>query len=249
MGLPMASGSPVTIEETTVSSVRLVRTLALAGAIAGLVIVVVYGWTQPRIQAYQAEVLRVAVFEVLGGPERYETAFLLNGSFTTAPPAAADTSTLERVYVGFDAAGRSVGIAVAGGEPGFQDVIRLLFGYDPGSEEVIGMKVLEMKETPGLGDKIEKDSTFVSEFAGVATPLAAVRPARASGAENEVEMITGATISSKAVVEIINNRLEALGTALATYWASGSLAGRGESAPAGSVVEVATGADASGGGR
>ena len=34
---------------------------------------------------------------------------------------------------------------------------------------VIGMKVLESKETPGLGDKIEKDSAFVAEFRGSCT--------------------------------------------------------------------------------
>lgn len=206
------------------SALRLILTLAIAGALAGLVIVLVHQWSRPRIEAHQARVLQEAIFEVLGGPDRYETAFLVDGSFTTQPPVSADTSGLERVYVGYDGGGRPVGVAVAGAEPGFQDVIRLIFGYRPDSGEVVGMKVLESKETPGLGDKIEKDSAFVEEFAGVAAPLEGVKAGRATGTPNEVDMITGATISSRAVIEIINHRIEGLGAPIGQFWAGGAVA-------------------------
>ena len=206
------------------SAVRLVSTLTLAGALAGLVIVLVHQWSQPRIQAHQARVLQEAIFEVLGGPERYETAFLVDGGFTTTPPAQADTAALERVYVGYDASGRPVGIAVAGAKAGFQDVIRLLFGYDPAEDEVLGMKVLESKETPGLGDKIEKDSSFVGEFAGVEAPLEGVKPGAGDGDDNEVDMITGATISSRAIIDIINMRLDELAPTLKDYWGRSAVA-------------------------
>lgn len=200
------------------SSVRLVATLSVAGALAGLAIVLVFQWAQPRIETYRAQVLAAAITEVLGGPETYRTFFLEDGALTRAP--AADTAGLDRVWVGYDGAGRPVGVAVQGAEPGFQDVIRLLFGYHPGSGEVLGMTVLESKETPGLGDKIEKDSAFVRAFRGVAAPLTGVKPDRATGAEQEVVMITGATISSWAVIDIINHRLGALGPALERFWAS-----------------------------
>ncbi|HZD04224.1 MAG TPA: FMN-binding protein, partial [Longimicrobiales bacterium] len=207
--LPMASGAqadeaaggggagdgvaPGVPGHVDVSSFRLVSTLALAGALAGLVIVLVYQWTQPRILAHQAEVLRQAIYEVLGGPDHYETAFLVDGSFTTRPAPAADTAALDRVYVGYDQAGSPVGVAVAAAEPGFQDLIHLIFGYDPGSGEVVGMKVLEDKETPGLGAKIETDTAFIAGFSGVETPVLGVKAGRETGAANEVDMITGAT--------------------------------------------------------
>jgi hypothetical protein len=47
-----------------------------------------------------------------------------------------------------------------------------------------------------------------------------VKPDRASGADAEVVMITGATISSRAIINIINHRLEALGDPVRTYWSS-----------------------------
>lgn len=220
-GSSAPGGPPVPEARPPTSSFKLVTTLAVAGGVAGFFIVLVHLWSQPRIEAYQARVLGEAVQEVLGGPETTGTFFLHEGAFTPSPPSSADTASMDRVYVGWDEAGAPVGVAAAAGEPGFQDVIGLIFGFDPGSGDVLGMKVLESKETPGLGDKIIKDSAFVQEFRGVQTPLAGVKPARATGAANEIDMITGATISSQAVVDIINHRVAALEGALQTLWDQG----------------------------
>lgn len=227
VGSDSGGGAPPPPVQIEASSAKLVGTLAAAGALAGLAIVLVFQWANPRIEEYRAMVLAQAVTEVLAGADRYETAFLDGGELTLAP--ASDTSDLDRVYVGFDAYDRPVGIAVQGGEPGFQDVISLIFGYDPGTGDLMGMKVLEHKETPGLGDKIEKDSAFLVAFDGVATPVVGVKPGRESGRDEEVVMITGATISSKAVIEIINHRLEELATLMDGFWASPAIAGALES--------------------
>lgn len=227
--LPMAEagGSPPPIQVTS-SSVRLIGTLAVAGALAGLAIVLVFQWAKPRIEAYQAKILAEAVTEVLGGAERYETVFIEDGRLTPQPQG--DTLELDRVYVGFDAADQQVGVAMVAAEAGFQDIIRVIFGYDPGTGDVLGMKVLESKETPGLGDKIEKDSVFIREFMGVQTPLLGVKKGRETDAAEEVVMITGATISSRAIIDIINNRLEVLREPVGTYWSS-PLAGNASATP------------------
>lgn len=194
------------------SPILLVGTLGVLAIVAGLAIVLVYEWANPQIEAHRARELRAAIQEVLGGPERYETRWVRDGAFLDSLPAGADSSTATPVYAGFDDGGRFVGYAVAGQKAGYQDVIRLIFGYDPGSDEVVGMKVLESKETPGLGAKITSDSTFLNEFRGVRTPLVVVKDG--GEGEGEVDIITGATISSEAVVEIINERLDVLGPAL-----------------------------------
>jgi electron transport complex protein RnfG len=202
---------------TDVKATRLIATLAMAGALAGFLIVSVFQWAQPRILRHQAEALRAAINEVLGGPDHYETLFVIDGVLTQELTAGADSTAFERVWLGFDAAGRAVGFAILGAEPGFQDVIRLIFGFDAATGQLLGLKVLENKETPGLGDKIVKDSAFVGEFEGVATPLAGVKQGAGSGAPDEVDMITGATISSRAVIDIINHRLESLGPLIERY--------------------------------
>ena len=59
---------------------RLLGTLGIAGAMAGLLLVLVNQWTEPRIEAHRAMVLEAAIHEVLGGPDRYETLFLVDGN-------------------------------------------------------------------------------------------------------------------------------------------------------------------------
>ena len=69
--------------------------------------------------------------EVLGGPTRTERFFVQTAQLAPTLPAGVDTVGLDRVFAGYDAAGRRVGFAVTAAEPGFQDVITLIFGYDP----------------------------------------------------------------------------------------------------------------------
>lgn len=226
--LPMAGQgeAPPTLPVVKAASpARMVVTLAVAGAVAGAAIVTVFSWADPLIKANQAARLSGAITEVLGGAERYETVFLDGGAFTKEPQA--DTANLDRVYVGYDAAGAPHGVAIVTEASGFADVVRVIFGYDPASGDLLGMKVLENKETPGLGDKIEKDSAFVREFAEVGTPLLGVKKDRATGTHEEVVMITGATISSRTVVDMINRRLEVIKEPVGTLWASTAAASGG----------------------
>ena len=82
----------------------------------------------------------------------------------------------------------------------------VIFGFEPDTGILLGKKVLESKETPGLGDKIFKDLDFVQQFFDrPQTPLTAVKEGTGKGLPGEIDAITGATISSKVVVSIINN--------------------------------------------
>jgi len=217
--LPMADGGngapPPPPVQVSASSVRLISTLAFAGALAGLAIVMAFQWANPKIEAYKAKVLAEAITEVLGGPQRYETVYVQDGALTTQPT---DTTGLDRVYVGYDENGKPVGVAMEWAEAGFQDVITLIFGYHPDTGDLMGMKVLDSKETPGLGDKIMKDSAFIDGVDDVGTPLVGVKKGQGKGGHDEVVMITGATISSRAVIKIINDRLEALKGPVDAYW-------------------------------
>ena len=199
---------------------KLMATLGLAGALAGLVIVLVFEWADPQIQAHRAAALRAAVLEVLSEPASYQSLYVTPDGLSDTAPEGVDTVRAEKVFLGFDESGDPVGYAVTGAEPGFQDFIHLIFGYDPAGRSLLGIKVLESKETPGLGDKIYKDMDFVTGFQGVETPIVGVKQGRATGADNEVDMITGATISSRTVIGIINHRVEALGAGLEAHAAT-----------------------------
>jgi len=206
---PGSEPTPQEPAEHKVSTFRLVATLAVAGVLAGMLISLVNQHTMPIIEAYRAEQLRLAVYEVLPDAARYSTYYLVDGKLSPTLPDGAKESEYKRVYAGYNEAGEPVGVALSRGESGFQDIVSVIFGVDPVSRKLSGMKVLESKETPGLGDKIFKDQAWVDQFfAGPEVPLLPVKAGAGKGAPNEVDTITGATISSKTVIRIINNAID-----------------------------------------
>ena len=182
---------------------RLILTLGLAGFFAGIVLVSAYTVTKPLIDAHAAAALEAAVYEVLPGTESL-TPLVVDEEGHWKEAAGEDTG-LPVAFVGRTDQGVLTGVAIPREQPGFQDVIKGLFGYHPGREMVTGMVVLESRETPGLGDKIIKDQRFRDQFLdlGVANGLQTVKKGQAV-ADGDVEAITGATISSKAVVKMID---------------------------------------------
>jgi electron transport complex protein RnfG len=200
-----ASGQDAPAEEQ-VSTLRLVATLAVAGALAGLLIVLVNLHTKPIIDKYRAEQLRLAVYEVLPGVTNYRTLYRVDDTLAAEVPAGAKAADFRQAYIGYDENGDMVGVAVSRGESGFADVVLVIFGFEPDTGILLGKKVLESKETPGLGDKIFKDLEFVQQFFDrPQTPLKAIKAGTGKGLPGEIDAITGATISSKVVVSIINN--------------------------------------------
>ncbi|MBK8646030.1 MAG: FMN-binding protein [Gemmatimonadetes bacterium] len=193
---------------------RLLATLGGSGALAGLLLVLAWQWTTPSITAHRAQVEQAAVAEVLKAPARMDTLYVVDGKLTRTP--VGDPAKLERLVEGFDAQGKRSGVAGRAGEPGFADVVSVMIGFDPADGSLLGMKILGQKETPGLGDKIEKDSAFVGQFTGAKAPLTGVK-ARSGDNKSQVVTITGATISSRTVIRIINNAVARWQPMLAAY--------------------------------
>ena len=178
------------------------------GLIASVILVATFQATTPYIEANRRAYLERAILDVIPGASHF-TAFDIRDG------AAVRTEEATGLYAGFDSTGRLAGVAIEARGQGYQDVIRLLYGYAPACECIVGMKVLESKETPGLGDKIEKDARFRSNFDSLdvrtggpdrrlANPVELVK---SGSKENpwEIEAITGATVSSKAVTNIIGS--------------------------------------------
>jgi electron transport complex protein RnfG len=180
------------------SSTRLITTLSLAGLFSGLILVGVYELTLPRIEANQARELREAVFKVLPGTERFQPMGFIDG---TLAEAGEDEENV--VYAGYDQNDELLGYAIPGEGAGFQDTIKLIYGFKPAERIIVGMEVLESRETPGLGDKIYKDAAFRENFLELSVDPEIV-PVAEKTAPNEIDTITGATISSKAVANILN---------------------------------------------
>ncbi|HTJ22605.1 MAG TPA: FMN-binding protein [Gemmatimonadaceae bacterium] len=205
MSMGMTKAAPVVAKD--VRSWKLMAMMTGAGAIAGLLIVSAYTATLPRIEQHQGQVMQAAITEVLKAPASYDTLYLYNGALAKSVPAGTDTKKLEKVYLGHDGSGKRIGFAVSAAENGFQDLVTLMFGYDASAHKLIAMKVIGNKETPGLGNKIETDSEFVNGFVNAVAPINGVKKDRGKTGPSDVVMITGATISSRAVIRIIDNAI------------------------------------------
>ncbi len=109
---------------------------------------------------------------------------------------------------GLSADGSCLGWAFVCQGPGFADKIRLVLAVDSEFEKLAGFGVLASNETPGFGDKI-KGEAFRSQFAGAPVEgLGLSKTGDHKLIDSEIVAISGATVSSEAVIKILNTYLE-----------------------------------------
>jgi electron transport complex protein RnfG len=180
--------------------------------LCSLAIVTTYQWTRPIIANNRIAQRRRAILDVVPQADSIQ-AFTFDEEEQSFRPVPENSDEGGLVFAGFDDSGDLVGLALAAKGMGYQDSIELLYGYDPASESVVGIRVLESRETPGLGDRIETDEVFLENFkqldARVAEDgkslvheIAFVKPGEKTKAW-QIDGITGATISSRAVAEML----------------------------------------------
>ncbi len=110
--------------------------------------------------------------------------------------------------------GKQAGWVVKTTGQGYADKIELLIGFDSVAETITGLFVLDQKETPGLGNKIIK-SEWRDQFIKKDTDRNLIAKKNGARASNEIDAITGATVSSKSVCTIINKTVSDLRNQLA----------------------------------
>lgn len=191
------------------------RAIVGIGAFCALIIVVVFQSTAARIADNQARFLAAAISEVLPATES-----------TIAVDTSADGSlrrvsepTALPVFLAYDEAGDLAGAVITGEGMGYQDNIRVLFAYSFDLDAITGFKILESKETPGLGDRVEIEPHFIANFEALdaslnnegdalENPIVTVKQGEKT-APWQIDGITGATITSEALGNILNNSASA----------------------------------------
>ncbi len=190
----------------------MIRTLVGIAMLSGFLVVLAYQLTKPIIAENQRRAIEAAVFKVI--PEAVvRRDFLINEAGLTAAGPQTRAEGIQ-VYAGYDSEGRLRGIAANAAAQGYADMIQLLYGYDPACECIRGIKVLKLAETPGLGDKILSDTAFIANFEALDARLSDDGSTLANeivtvkhGTKHnpwEIDAISGATISSKAVGKAVN---------------------------------------------
>lgn len=199
------------LEQPRTSAWSMYRAIVGIGALCALLIVSVYQATATRISENQARFLARAVSEVLPPADSTVPVTLAEDGRLVA---ATDTPLLP-VFLGYDASADLVGAVVTAQGMGYQDNIRVLYAYSFESNAIVGFKVLDSKETPGLGDRVETEAHFIANFENLDATLAPdgeslLHPIVTvkQGEKEEpwqIDGITGATITSEAIGEILND--------------------------------------------
>jgi len=121
-----------------------------------------------------------------------------------------------KIYSVFQAKtdGQTDGWVIKASGQGYAGRIELLVGVDAKAETITGLFILDQKETPGLGNKI-MEPAWRNQFNNKPTQQQMTAVKTKASASNEINAITGATISSKSVCGIINQCLDNLRQPLA----------------------------------
>jgi len=111
------------------------------------------------------------------------------------------------VYRAMSEGDECVGWSFNAAGSGFADKIELVVAVDKDFEKLAGFDVLSSNETPNFGDQIKYDY-YRDQFKGApAEELKLIQSGDPKKIDDEIVAISGATVSSEAVVEIINNFL------------------------------------------
>lgn len=176
--------------------VKMLITLSIIGIISGAFLSQIAGWAAPKIEMHRKADTEKAIFLVQPDAKSYKPV---------------ETVDFECYEVFSDTSkSNSIGYALPYEGNGFQGKIRLMVGIGKDLETLKGLQVLEQVETPGLGTKVTEDD-FTSQFVELeADPQVDWVKGVEPGNPNEIQAITGATISSKAVVFIVNDGIKKL---------------------------------------
>ncbi len=194
------------------SSFSLISTLGLVSMISGLLVVLIYEYTKPIIAENQRLATERAIFKVLPKATSRLTFIIKEGKIEPLKPE--DKTGGDLIYAGYDANNQLVGIALNAAEQGYQDIIKLLYGYQPEKGCITGYDVLKSTETPGFGTKITTDEEFLANFncldAKVNPSLSGlineIKTVRHGTKQNpwEIDAIAGSTITSNALGRMFN---------------------------------------------
>ncbi|MGB4431225.1 MAG: RnfABCDGE type electron transport complex subunit G [Limnochordia bacterium] len=183
-------------------SVRMVVVLSVIAMVSAAVLSLVYGKASVIIEENAARALESSVLEVLPGTSMVNIIRRSPDELGVDDPKEMrekeQRTTL--IYQGVDDQGQIVGYAFVGEGNGYGGAVRVLVGVDENTDQILNVKILNHAETPGLGSRIEEEG-FRSQFAGktVQDPIAI---------NQDIDIISGATISSRAVADAVRSGLQ-----------------------------------------
>jgi RnfABCDGE-type electron transport complex G subunit len=185
--------------------------LCVITLIAGVALSGVFAMTKDRIEEQQMAASAASYQEVCPDAESFEYDDAISAAVEALDGGVYGTdfgkAYINEAVVGTDASGNIVGYVIsATSADGFDGNITLSVGIAPDGT-VNGIAFTELNETAGMGMLCGEDA-FKGQFSGVNTDKFTLNKAGGSTVDNEIDSVSGASISSGAVVNAVNAALD-----------------------------------------
>lgn len=171
--------------------VRITSVLTLVCIICALLLSVVYGLANKKIELNKRQ--------------------RVGDALTTLAPEATRVEKItieeETIYKLFDQEENLIGYGFIASGQGYQGKIKMLVVSDKSLEYLKGIEVVESLETPGLGARIQEDA-FKDQFKNLSIKEEMTYIKGEIKKDGQIKAITGATVSSRAVVNILNAQIK-----------------------------------------
>lgn len=164
--------------------------ILILGSVSILLLLWISAATSPRIRQYEETRLKAIILEAAGidyPPDRLEEVFKdkikIEKNYYISP---------DGFYI-FEFSGQ-----------GMWDIVKGVVSLNPDLETIESVKIISQKETPGLGGRIVEEE-FLKQFEKKkVSPRLYLALRKKAEAVNEVDAITGASLTSQSLVEMIN---------------------------------------------
>lgn len=171
---------------STLATLRPVIVLVTICLVAGVLLGVVHSVTAPVADAVAQE----------RAEQTYRSLVPDAAAFS---PMDCDVDGVTALLAAQDGGGQTIAYVVVAQSKGYSDQVPIAVAFDL-SGNVSAIAAMSNSETPGLGTRVAEDS-FIGQFRGLGTDEVTT---------DDIDTITGATISSKAVIAAFNHAAQAM---------------------------------------
>ena len=184
-------------------TMKLIVRLFLITAIAGFVLAFVNSFTSPIIKERERKQYEMALKEVFKDAEKFDK--LQDDKLLPIKEKIKNIENIEVAKQGDKTLGY---VFKTLGKNGYGGDISMLMAVKLEDKSIVGFKVLKHSETPGLGSRVAT-AEYAKSVVGNKATEHLVRNLNPT-ADNDIQAITGTTISVKAVLNGLNAGVDAL---------------------------------------
>lgn len=188
-------------------TLKLGLTLLLIAAISGAILAGANSITGPIIAEMDKEATFGAFFELFADADDFKDL-----DEEKLNKISENHTAVTEAYEAVDASENGIGYVLKAKAGGYGGDVFMAVGIN-NEGKVTGMKVVGHSETPSIGDRIEQPD-FTESFVDKSAE-GELKAVAAPAAEDEVLMLSGATVSTNAVMNGVNKALEAYRDVLA----------------------------------